>query len=84
MPFAHTFKPIQWQIKPWRSQSRTLLLHSGAGSGKSLLCAEKMHALSQAQAAAMGLVFLCLLGVADDDELNPPLSPTLPREGGGS
>lgn len=56
MPFAHTFKPIQWQLKPWRSQSRTLLLHGGAGSGKSLLCAEKMHALMQRYPNSTGLV----------------------------
>jgi phage terminase large subunit len=56
MPFAHTFKPIPWQLKPWRSQSRTLLLHGGAGSGKSLLCAEKMHALMQRYPNSTGLV----------------------------
>lgn len=56
MPYAHRFVPIPWQVDPWRSQVRTLLLHGGAGSGKSILCAEKMHALMLRYPHATGLV----------------------------
>lgn len=56
MPYAARFAPIPWQVDPWRSQVRTLLLHGGAGSGKSILCAEKMHALMLRYPHATGLV----------------------------
>ena len=56
MPYAHRFAPVPWQVEPWRSQVRTLLLHGGAGSGKSILCAEKMHALMLRYPHATGLV----------------------------
>ena len=56
MPYAHRFAPVPWQVDPWRSQVRTLLLHGGAGSGKSILCAEKMHALMLRYPHATGLV----------------------------
>ena len=56
MPYAHRFAPVPWQVDPWRSQVRTILLHGGAGSGKSILCAEKMHALMLRYPHSTGLV----------------------------
>lgn len=56
VPYSHRFAPVPWQVDPWRSQVRTLLLHGGAGSGKSILCAEKMHALMLRYPHATGLV----------------------------
>ena len=38
-----TFKPLPWQIAPWRDQRGVLLLTGAAGGGKSRLAAEKLH-----------------------------------------
>lgn len=56
MPYAQTFKPIPWQVEPWKDRTRTTLFHGGAGSGKSLFCAEKLHALMMRYPHATGLV----------------------------
>ena len=56
MPYAARFAPIPWQVEPWRSQTRTHLFHGGAGSGKSIFCAEKIHALMQRYPNSTGLV----------------------------
>ncbi len=37
------YKPLPWQIAPWRDKSPTLLLAGTAGTGKSRLAAEKVH-----------------------------------------
>lgn len=55
MPYAQSFKPIPWQVEPWKCQARTMLLHGGAGSGKSMLAAEKMHALMMRYPNSVGL-----------------------------
>lgn len=37
------YRPLPWQIAPWRDKSPILLLTGGAGGGKSRVSAEKMH-----------------------------------------
>jgi PBSX family phage terminase large subunit len=51
------FRPLPWQIEPWRDQSRVLLLTGGAGGGKSSIAAEKVHAYCKKYpgAVAVGL-----------------------------
>jgi PBSX family phage terminase large subunit len=39
-----TYKPLPWQVTPWRDKSFVLLLTGSAGGGKSRLAAEKIHA----------------------------------------
>lgn len=38
------FKPLPWQVAPWRDKSPVILLTGSAGGGKSRLAAEKLHA----------------------------------------
>ena len=38
------YRPLPWQVEPWRDKSPVLLLAGPAGTGKSRLAAEKMHA----------------------------------------
>lgn len=49
------FVPLAWQVAPWRDQSPILLLTGSAGGGKSILAAEKLHALMQRYPGATGL-----------------------------
>lgn len=48
MPVKHkpvaVFRPLDWQIAPWRDKSPTILLTGAAGGGKSRLAGEKLHA----------------------------------------
>lgn len=37
------YKPLPWQIDPWRDKSKIMLLTGSAGGGKSRLAAEKVH-----------------------------------------
>lgn len=37
------FRPLPWQITPWRDRSHVVLLTGSAGGGKSRLAAEKLH-----------------------------------------
>jgi PBSX family phage terminase large subunit len=37
------YKPLPWQIAPWKDKSPILLLAGTAGTGKSRLAAEKLH-----------------------------------------
>lgn len=37
------FKPLPWQVAPWRDKSPVMLLTGSAGGGKSRLAAEKVH-----------------------------------------
>ncbi len=50
------WRPLPWQVAAWRSQARVLLIHGGAGSDKSSLAAEKIHALLLRYPSATGLV----------------------------
>lgn len=38
-----TWKPLPWQVKPWRDKSGTMLLTGSAGGGKSKTAAEKIN-----------------------------------------
>jgi len=51
-----TFKPLKWQIEPWKDMSNILLLTGSAGGGKSRFSAEKMHGLMLRYDGAAGLV----------------------------
>lgn len=46
------FKPLPWQIAPWKDKSPILLLTGSAGGGKSRLAAEKLHAFCKKYAGA--------------------------------
>ena len=37
------FKPLPWQLAPWKDKSPIMLLTGGAGAGRSRLAAEKIH-----------------------------------------
>jgi len=50
-----SFSPLPWQLKPWVDTSPVMLLHSGAGTGKSELCAHKINALLMRFPNALGL-----------------------------
>ena len=41
---AVRFKPLPWQVAPWKDRSQVLLLGGSAGGGKSRCAAEKVHA----------------------------------------
>ena len=50
------FKPLEWQIKPFRNKSKVMLLTGSAGGGKSRLAAEKVHAFMLKYSGATGLL----------------------------
>jgi phage terminase large subunit len=50
------FKPLSWQIEPWRDKALLLLATGSAGGGKSRLCGEKVHAFMQKYDGATGLM----------------------------
>lgn len=50
------FRPLPWQVAPWRDQSRIVLLTGSAGGGKSRLAAEKLHAYCLKYPGAFALV----------------------------
>lgn len=41
--YINVFRPLPWQIDPWKDTSPILLLTGSAGGGKSVLAAEKIH-----------------------------------------
>lgn len=49
------YKPLPWQIAPWKDKSPTLLLAGTAGTGKSRLAAEKLHGYLLKYGNATGL-----------------------------
>jgi len=49
------YRPLDWQIAPWRDKSPILLLTGSAGGGKSRLAAEKLHGYLLRYPNAMGL-----------------------------
>jgi PBSX family phage terminase large subunit len=53
---SRVFKPLGWQVEPWRDKSPILLLEGSAGGGKSHLAANKMDAAMRKYAGATGLV----------------------------
>lgn len=50
------YKPLPWQVKPWRDKSFILLLTGSAGGGKSRVAAEKIHAFCLKYPGAQGLM----------------------------
>lgn len=52
----HIFKPLEWQEGAWKCKDLILLLEGSAGSGKSKLAAEKIHALAEKYPGAMILM----------------------------
>jgi phage terminase large subunit len=50
------FEPLPWQVEPWMDTSPVVLLTGGAGGGKSLLAAEKLHAFCLRYPGAQALV----------------------------
>lgn len=50
------YKPLPWQIAPWRDKSQILLITGSAGGGKSRLAGEKVHAFMQKYPGATGLM----------------------------
>jgi len=49
------YKPLPWQIEPWRDKSLVMLLTGSAGGGKSRVAAEKVHAYLKKYPKATGL-----------------------------
>jgi len=41
--YTAPYKPLEWQIAPWRDKSKVMLLTGSAGGGKSKVAAEKIH-----------------------------------------
>ena len=54
--YAAPFKPLPWQIEPWRDKSLAVLCTGSAGGGKSRLCAEKVHGFMKKYPGATGLM----------------------------
>ena len=54
--FASVFRPLDWQIAPWRHKGRVMLLTGSAGGGKSYLAAHKLHAYCLKYPGAMALM----------------------------
>jgi phage terminase large subunit len=50
------YRPLTWQIAPWRDKSPIVLLAGPAGTGKSRLAAEKVHGFLLHYPNATGLV----------------------------
>lgn len=50
------WKPLEWQIAPWRDKSLIMLLTGSAGGGKSMLAAAKLHAFMLKYPGATGLM----------------------------
>jgi PBSX family phage terminase large subunit len=53
---SSVFKPLEWQIAPWRDKSRILMLTGAAGGGKSRLGLEKLHAYCLKYPGVTGIV----------------------------
>lgn len=50
------YKPLPWQIDPWRDKNQVMLLAGPAGTGKSRLAAEKVHGFLLHYPNSTGLV----------------------------
>lgn len=56
LTYLAPYRPLPWQVEPWRDKSPVLLLAGPAGTGKSRLAAEKVHAYLLHYPGATGLV----------------------------
>jgi len=54
--FIASYKPLPWQIAPWRDKAQILLLTGSAGGGKSRVAGEKVHAFMKKYPGATGLM----------------------------
>ena len=54
--FASVFRPLDWQVAPWRCKRRVMLLTGSAGGGKSYLAGHKLHAYCLKYPGAMALM----------------------------
>lgn len=54
--FLAPYKPLPWQIAPWKDKSPIVLLAGPAGTGKSRLAAEKVHGFLLHYPNSTGLV----------------------------
>lgn len=50
------YRPLPWQVAPWRDTSPIILLTGSAGGGKSRLAAEKLHGFCLRYPGAMALM----------------------------
>lgn len=50
------YRPLPWQVEPWRDTSPIILLTGSAGGGKSRLAAEKLHGFCLRYSGAMALM----------------------------
>lgn len=51
-----SFTPLPWQLAPWKDTRRTIVLAGTAGTGKSSLAYEKVHAYCLRFPGALGIV----------------------------
>lgn len=56
LKYLTPYRPLTWQIAPWKDKSPILLLAGPAGTGKSRLAAEKIHAYLMKYSGGTGLV----------------------------
>lgn len=50
------FRPLPWQVAPWRDRAPLLLLTGSAGGGKSRIAAEKLHGYCKKYPGAFAVV----------------------------
>lgn len=50
-----SFKPLPWQVDPWRDKSRVVICTGSAGGGKSRLGSEKLHGYCMKYPGAVGI-----------------------------
>ena len=56
MNLIAVYRPLPWQIAPWRDRVAVLLLTGSAGAGKSRLAGEKLHAYLKKYPGATGVM----------------------------
>lgn len=95
--YTAPYKPLEWQIAPWRDVSKVMLLTGSAGGGKSKVAAEKIHGYCKKYpgATAIGLrkarefasksvVYAIKGAIGDDDSVKYNASDLIFRYDNGS